>query len=337
MSSLTRPMSLDEKTIDNLRILYLAKFAPKEDQIQPTKDSSYPALSKYHFDLYSELKKIGLSVTPTSNIQDAITEIKRYNYIFSIENSAAFRNSEVLISSVAECYKVPYLGAPPNVRALAEDKYLSSIFAHQIGIKTPKSSFFPRENPINFEPPFKGPFIIKPRFGVNSEYLLENCVQDSWSEIVNLMDYFFDLKMEFVVEEFIPGDNYSAPFIEAVDPMLMPVIQDPMVGGFNVLTSFHKQYSGLKKRNICYDEKITQQLRTGNYFIRKDIGQVDYFRTDWRIHERSKLAYLLEINICCSLAPWSGIAIACKELGWEYSDILETIISNSVRTKPSSR
>lgn len=36
-----------------------------------------------------------------------------------------FRNSEIFISSVAEYYKIAYLGARPNIRALAEDKHLS--------------------------------------------------------------------------------------------------------------------------------------------------------------------------------------------------------------------
>ncbi|MEL7453263.1 MAG: hypothetical protein AAGJ50_07830, partial [Pseudomonadota bacterium] len=234
-----KPLKLSVTEKETVRILYLAQYAPYPAQTTATIDLVFPAQSKYHFDLYQTLCSLDLDLTPMSDPGAALNVISDYGYIFSVQNSAPFRNSEVLISAAAECFGIPYLGAPPNVRALAEDKYLANRFVGSLGVRTPRSEIVREQAQLKSEPPFDGPFIVKPRFGVNSELLTDDCIQDNWADIAQPWRRLKEAGVESIVEEFIPGGNVGAPFVEALGASRTGFLQEVPVGGRNVLTRDH--------------------------------------------------------------------------------------------------
>lgn len=338
VSSEIEPLKLAAREKEGLKLLYLAKFAPYPGQPIPTKDPLFPALASYHFDLYRTLCDLSFIVTPMADLGAALLRLRDYGYVFSVQNSAPFRNSEVLISAAAECYGIPYLGAPPNVRALAEDKYLANAFARSIGIRTPQSALLQSQEEFDRDPPFPGPFILKSRFGVNSEMLTDDCVQDVWKDLRTPWERLSNAGLATVVETFIPGRNVGAPFVEALGSARTGFLQEAPVGGRNILTRDHKQNVMVFDQRTVFDEgPLAEELRAANASIRREIGPCDYFRTDWRVREGLDEPYFIELNICCSLARRGGVASVCSALGWSYEQTIETIIATSIRREPSPR
>lgn len=331
-----RPLTLSPNERTELDVLYLAKFAPEEGQTEAALDADYPRLARYHFDLFTTLKALELRVTPCADLRGALSGFANYNYIFSVENSAPFRNSELAASTVAEAYSIRYLGAPPNVRAIAEDKYLSNIYARALGIRTPQQVVFPEGQAK--QPPFAGPYIVKPRFGVNSEDMPEDCVQDQWEDILKRCRTLSESGIEALVESFIPGDNATSPFVDGVPPQVMPVIAGADLGGHNVFTRRHKQDPQVFSQGRLIDDGAeVQQIRASNATLRRHLGAVDYFRADWRIERITRVPYLIEINICCNISESSDMARACSTLGWTYPQMVENLVAASIRRKKSRR
>lgn len=101
-----------------------------------------------------------------------------------------FNNSEIFISSLLEYYSKPYLGAAPNIRAIAEDKQLAKLVAYYAGVKTANWLTYHVSVPIQ-KPSFKPPYFIKPRFGASSLGINETSICSSWDEAkVKIKDLF---------------------------------------------------------------------------------------------------------------------------------------------------
>ena len=113
----------------DIRILYLAHYAPATpDAPLPTgvRDLVY---AEYHFKVFQILKKVFPLTVSCCDPGIMLHSDLSVDYIFSLYNRMPFRNSEVFVSSVAEYHNIPYLGARPNIRALAEDKHLAKMMA----------------------------------------------------------------------------------------------------------------------------------------------------------------------------------------------------------------
>ena len=298
----------------------------------------HPQLSRYHHQMHQTLEELGAQVTSMRRLDFALESLKNFDFIFSIQNSAPFRNSEVLISAAAECFGLAYLGAPPNVRALAEDKYLANLYVQSLGICAPLSR--PVSNPESFRmpAPFEGPYIIKPRFGVNSEDMPDSCVQDNWSALERAGLDMLGKGIECLVEQFIAGDNIGAPHIEVAKSEPLSVIMEPRGDGHNILTSSRKQAaSEFEGRTDIRDLPAGERVAEYNTRIREDLGPIDYFRTDWRLPDKSATPYFIEINICCNLSKRSGVAFAASNVGIPYNRLVSEIVLDSLRRKPRLR
>lgn len=60
------------------------------------------------------------------------------DYVFSLMNRFGMSKPEIFISSYCEFIQVPYLGAPPNIRAIAEDKLLTKLVFRSLGLNMPE-------------------------------------------------------------------------------------------------------------------------------------------------------------------------------------------------------
>ena len=101
----------------SLRVLYMAPYAPDapDYQVNPyADDGTYP---QYHHEIFERLQRLGFRVQSTSKPYTIVHAGGAADYVFSLFNRMPIRNSEVFVSAYCEYVGVPYLGAPPNVRA----------------------------------------------------------------------------------------------------------------------------------------------------------------------------------------------------------------------------
>ena len=108
----------------HLRVMLLAKHARSDGRLD-REDGSHAI---YHHELRSTLEAIGLRVEPAVSY-DAVIARPDCDFVVALLNRGGFQNSEMLAPLLLTKHGIPYLGASPIVRGLADDKHLNAIVA----------------------------------------------------------------------------------------------------------------------------------------------------------------------------------------------------------------
>ncbi|WP_299410881.1 ATP-grasp domain-containing protein [uncultured Roseobacter sp.] len=333
MSTSVNLSTLSAEDRRQLKILYLARFAPNdvEDKIAPV-DTKHGIFSTYHYDLFHELCKLDLDVTPSRSVDHLIAQNRRYNYVFSVLNRASYRNSESLVSSVCEYLGLAYLGAPPHVRSLAEDKHLAKTLFRACGIPTPEWMVQRHKNISQPSIEFEGPYFVKPRFGAASELISESSIQERKAGAIEQVRWLHEQGEDALVEQYVSGENVSLGVLQAERPILLPCTIDnsDLAGG--VVTYGQKRMvdGGFQRSLFEHNPTILKMQEICNRIL-VNASPMDYFRADFRVCKKTNTVSCLEFNICCNLGRHASIAIASKMIGISYSALLEHILSVSLR------
>lgn len=318
----------------DLRILFLAKFAPNIGTDYPlvTEDAD-GIYAQYHYDIYQILKSICPQTVCSHNSNTLIRECNSYDYVFTLLNRAPYRNSEIFVSALCEYLNIPYLGARPNIRALAEDKHLAKMAAKYAGLSTPEWITIDSEAEYNIwrNEPFPGPYFVKPRFGASSAYIDETSIAYSWEQachkIIELQKYGLDI----IVEKFIDGIFYSAPiYFDNSTAVHLPTIREESTLQGNVVTYRQKRKldSGLT-RTINQNQKLESELVRQSKSFLKLIEPIDYTRIDFMVTPNS--IEFIEFNVCCNLGKQSAFCISANNAGLSQKDLVSKIFRNSLK------
>lgn len=228
---------------EKLKVLFLAKFAPENGADYPlATEESDGIYAQYHYDIYQILKSSFPNLTCANSVEPLLDKSNKYDYVFSLLNRAPYRNSEIFVSALLEYLKIPYLGATPNIRALAEDKHLAKMVAVYSGIKTPNWITIDSNASISNTEPFVGPFFVKPRFGASSSFIDESSIIYSWEQAKAKIKELQNHNLDVIVEEFVNGTYYSLPilFNENV-PIFLPAVKEESTLKGNVVTYRQKR------------------------------------------------------------------------------------------------
>ena len=316
----------------DLRILFLAKFAPNAEEDYPlATEKSDGIYAQYHYDIYQILKGICPKTICAHDANILFEKSASYDFVFTLLNRAPYRNSEIFVSALLEYFSIPYLGARPNIRALAEDKHLAKMAAKYAGLSTPEWITIDTDDIVSFKEPFVGPYFVKPRFGASSAYIDEssiaNCWEDARKKIIELQRYNLDV----IVEKFVDGIFYSVPiyFNDSV-AIHLPSVKEKSILKGNVVTYRQKRKldAGLI-RTINLDKILEAELvRQSDAFL-KLIAPIDYTRMDFII--TPKTIEFIEFNVCCNLGQQSAFCISANSVGLSQADLVTQIFRNSLK------
>lgn len=311
-----------------LNLLFLAKHAPAEKAPKPNLNLSDGITPIYHYEIYEALKKTGHNIFSSDSVEILFNPDIKFDYVFSLYNKLAFRNSEVFVSALCEHRKLPYLGAKPNIRALAEDKHLAKVLACFLGIKTPQWKIY-RVGERSLDPPeFKGPYFIKPRTASSSVYINEDSHTDNWDELIFKIEKLHHLKHDALVEEFIPGTNLTLPIIA---DEVYPAIKGTSTLKGNIMSHDQKKIiAGGLSRELLDDTSLNSLLASAAMKIYEHSRPIDYARFDFRVDERDGQPYFLEYNISCNLGTHSSIVMAAQSKGVSQSGLVSKILNYSL-------
>jgi D-alanine-D-alanine ligase len=321
MSSQARPSPL--------RVLYLANYAPL------TKAAGAPDLSegykyaRYHREMLTLLEGLGFVVTSTRTIQTLLEQPESYDYVFSLLNRAPHRGSEILVSALCEYFKLPYLGARPNIRAVAEDKYVTKLVARQLGFEVPAGQVYRPSDTKLPSPSFPGPYIAKPRSGASSKHITESCLQDSWSDLVPEVRRLIELGDDVLVEEWVDGTNVTLPVIGGSPPLILPAYELESEKKGQLVT--YEQKRGIEKgvkRRAFDDKDIVRELNDLAAILYANAEPIDYLRLDFRVTPVNRCVFL-EFNVCCNIGPLSGFSACAEQIGLSHREMLVRILSHS--------
>jgi D-alanine-D-alanine ligase len=311
-----------------VRVLFMAQYAPDSPdyEVNPyTGDGTYP---QYHFEVFDRLRRLGFRVESTSKPYAIVHAGGAADYVFSLFNRMPLRNSEVLVSAYCEYLGVPYLGAPPNVRAAAEDKYVTKALAFAAGIPVPRGVPYHRGVTPLAQAPFAGPFFVKDRFGAASERIWSDSLRDDWEGARRIVERLWDDGTDALVEEFAPGIDVTVPVLGDGDPRPLGVFHPMSDEPGNILTHELKLTD-----HLGYEEMPIGEGWVGDDVRRlwDALGPIDYFRADYRYDPETGRRWFLEMNVCCYIGEAGPFGMAAERDGTDMDALVRHVVAFSLR------
>ena len=316
------------KTLD---ILFLAKFA--EDWIEPP-PIIHPAYGRElytKFEVLSVLRGLARSVEPCASL-DAFEKRMRGHapdYVFQIYNREAVRNPEILVSSLCARTGVPYLGGPPNVRAMAEDKWITKLMASASGLAVPEGAVAVGERDLDHPPDFAGPYFVKPRFGANSERVDERSICDDWAAARARAAMLLADHEEALIETLAPGVDVTVPILGGPIALHPVVMRSELREG--VSTERQKRNLEPGRRGEPFeDSPLADRLKQTALAFARLVQPCDYLRVDFRVAPDGSFR-LLEFNVTCNLATTRAMNIGAGASGVSYEAMIEHFLCYSLK------
>jgi D-alanine-D-alanine ligase len=318
------------------RLLYVAEYAPEGPGFAPKAfpgDGGYPA---YHHEIWRELVELGYDVNSSSSPQSVLFSHGNTDLVFSLYNRMPLNNSEVLISAFCEFVRVPCLGARPNIRALAEDKWLTKLAAKALGVPTAVGIPYRDHESLSKAPDFAGPYFVKERFGAGSEGIFEDCVQDTWEGAKRIAVRFLDRGLQVLVERFAVGLDLTVPILGGERPMILGFVHPVSNKVGNILTEDLKLDDPLGYELFPIDHAALGFISDAEA-LWDAAGPIDYYRMDYRYDPATQTRVFLEFNVCSFLGSSGAICLAASTFGLTQADVLGHVVEFSLRRQGVGR
>lgn len=311
-----------------LRFLFLAKHARAVSGADEV-DGNHAV---YHQELRETLRAIGLNFN-TADSFPAIFEKPEADFVITLLNRGGFQNSEMLAPLLLTRHGIPFLGASPIIRGLADDKHLSKVAARARGVPTAEWQIYRRGAGAVLPPSFRSErMVVKPNASSASWGVV--CAED-WdqarAEIAALMAEGHDV----LVEPWTPLLDVAAPVIGGADgeawllPPMMYLPADP-----------HRQRSYEEKRGLIdagddplvlvEDPHLSAEIRRHTIALMTELWPFDYGRFEYRYDPATGSLLFMEVNLSCNLWSKKTIARSAATLGLAHEDLVETILAHSL-------
>ncbi len=321
----------DEERRD-VKVLYLAPFAPDLGAGKPDFHPEVGVRAVYHYEIFKSLESLGLAVDTCRDLDELPERAREANFIFSLFSRAPFRNCEIYVPSVCERLRVPYLGAPPNIRALAEDKVLAKLLASSLGLRVAPSLACVRSEDIPAQAPFEGPYFVKYRFGSASEKIDLDCVQQDWTAAVAIARGFLDGGKECLIERLIPGIDVTVPVLGAARPVALQPWAEISDLPYGIATFKQKRFLTSDRRRVPIRErKVAESAMADAATLAAACQPFDYMRVDFRWAPGDNSLTFLEFNIACNLGSTAAIMASAAAIGLSQTACVEHILAHSLR------
>jgi D-alanine-D-alanine ligase len=316
-----------------LRILFLAKHANSGGRPSPV-DGNHAA---YHHELLTTMRAIGLNVETADSFDPLFTsqhaDWPRADYIVTLLNRAGFLNSEMMGPLLATRSGIPFLGASPILRGLADDKHLSRMAAVASGVPVARGILL-RRGGLATSPRFSARrLIVKPN--ASSASWGVRIVED-WSSAYRHADVLHAQGHDALIEEWLPRHDVVVPVIGGPggQPQILPALQfsnhDPL--------SFrsYEEKRGLVPVECADDlQAITDRTvvrRLKRYVDRMlpEFWPFDYGRFEFRYDASTGRIAFMEINVSCNLWSRKSVSRAAALAGLDHAALVETILAHGL-------
>ena len=310
---------LDDKRRAALRILYLAPHAPSPDTPRPPAiHPDYGVQPAYQYEIWDVLRNgLGLDVDSSSDLGVVPRAFEGRNYVFSLYNIAPFRNSEIYVSALAAKAGIACMGAPANIRALAEDKWLSKLAARALGIPAPDGKVFAGNVPVQ-KPDFDGPYVAKPS------------AQEDFGALEARVAALGATIDECLVEQVFGDFDVTVPILVGDNgPVALPPATQTCDSPYGLFT--HRQKRKLEPgltREFPGDEPWLKPIVKDALRFARAVEPYDYLRCDFRFGPSGHA--FLEFNLACSIGSAMAFAQSAALAGISSEALVEHILVTSL-------
>ncbi len=312
------------------RILFMARHVPEEPAYLCRSfpgDGGYPA---YYHRVWQVLTDLGYPVRTANHPLTLLGMAGKTDLVFSLYNRMPVAHPEIVIPSLCTFLGLPCVGAPPNIRALAEDKWLTKLTARALGIPVAAGAVYAVPDDLAVPPSFPGPYFVKGRFGAASEGVSADSIQDDWSGGARVASRLLERGRPVLVETFAPGIDLTVPVLGGAQPIVLGVVRPRSDQPGSIITEHLKRDDPLGYELIDA-APAEAAMQNDVAALWAATGPMDYFRMDYRVDPHSGERVFLEFNLCCHIGRSSAICLAASRWGLEQAGVLGHVVEFSLR------
>jgi D-alanine-D-alanine ligase len=325
-----RPLVIPEEAKERLRILFVAKHALWDAGLHP-EDGNH---ALYHVEVREILKGLGFRYLSFANTYDVMFEDQDVDFVFTLLNRGGFLNSEMMMPLLCTRQGIPFLGASPILRGMADDKHLTKMAVHARGIPTAPWTIYRRGAPVEESRcPAGERLVIKPNASSASWG-----VQDArdWAGVEAAVAQIHSEGHDAIVEPFLNGSDVEVPVVTIDgEPTIMPMMLFEQSDPTHLRTYYEKRDlvdRAQKYRLVPFDKSdLMPQIAEYTRNIAQEFRPFDYGRFEFRVDLDSGRIDFLEVNLQANLWSQKVYGRSAALAGWTQAQLIETILCESLR------
>jgi D-alanine-D-alanine ligase len=293
------------------------------------------------------LGKGGCEVTKIEANEEAYSGLLSSNLdiVFNIAEGIRGESRESQIPAILEMLGKPYTGSGPLTLAIALDKALTHQFLSVNGVASPNFQVFStpsqkRQRKLRF------PLVVKPLAEGSSKGIRSNSlVKDEQSLREQLSWVINTYKQPAIVEEFIPGREFTVGLIGNDDPVVLPIVEillEKLPSGASPIYSYEAKWIwdvpekplDIFRCPADISDELAKEIRKTAVRTFKVLNCRDLCRMDMRLDEAGK-PRILEVNPLPGLIPdpdaHSCLPEAARAAGFTYEQLICTVLWQALK------
>ena len=288
------------------------------------------------------LKRSGCKVVRIEADENAYGKLNKINpeIVFNIAEGLGGESRESQIPAMLEMLGIPYTGSGPLTLAIALDKSLTHIVLSSLGVPSPSFQVL-RDKNEDLDKELAFPLVVKPLAEGSSKGITNSSlVNDTRSLRSQLSIITEKYKQPAIVEEFLPGREFTVGLIGNDEPTILPIVEillEKLPEGVSQLYSYEAKWvwdTPEKPLDIfCCPAELDQELEgeIKDIAVRtfKVLGCKDLCRTDIRLDVNGE-PHVIEVNPLPGLIPdpnaHSCLPEAARTAGFTYDQLICTIL-----------
>ncbi|HME90993.1 MAG TPA: ATP-grasp domain-containing protein [Myxococcaceae bacterium] len=301
-----------------------------------------------------ELGHTSVTIGVHDRVFDILTAIEESecDLVFNVcETFADDYRMEVNVAALMEMARVRYTGSGTAGLLLAQDKILTKQLLQYHEVKTPNFATFDGET-FETHGRLTFPLIVKPAKSDASLGIGQQSVVHNWDELTKrVREIRKEFQDEALAEEFIEGrEVYVAVLGDATRPEILPFVEldfgnwdvsQPRISDREV--KFGPETEGSPRLVMARDisDDLRARVERSALLAFRALKLRDYARVDFRISAQSGEPYILEVNPNPYLEKQSELAMAARQRGMNYTQLVGRIIESAaaryrIPKKPSA-
>jgi D-alanine-D-alanine ligase len=325
-----RPLTIPAEAKERLRILFIAKHALWDGGLHPEDGNHAP----YHVEVREILNGLGLKHLSLANRYDVLFDKPEVDFVFPLLNRGGFLNSEMMLPLLCTRHGIPFLGASPILRGMADDKHLTKMAAHARGIPTAPWAIYRRGAPVLPEKcPAGERLVIKPNASSASWG-----VQDArdWAGVEAAVADIHSQNHDAIVEPFLNGSDVEVPVITIDgEPVVMPMMLFEQADPTHLRTYYEKRDlvdRSQKYRLVPFDDpRLMPEIDRLTREMAEEFRPFDYGRFEFRVDLDTGTINFLEVNLQANLWSQKVYGRSAELAGLSQAQLIETIVAESLR------
>jgi D-alanine-D-alanine ligase len=322
--ALLKPLRIPEPVKDTLRVMFIAKHAKGAGEAHQV-DGNHAV---YHHEIASVMRSLFRSVAIGNRFEDLFDK-PDVGFIFSLLNRGGFLNSEILAPLLATRLGIPFLGASPILRGLADDKHLMKMAARYRGVPTADWQIFRRGAPVEPITAWSAErFVAKPNASSASWGVV---AAQGWDELRAAIAHIHSEGHDAIVEPFLTGIDIEIPVIGHEGAAILPIMtfeHDP-----NVLRTYEEKrgFEESKAELVPMEAgPLADELRRYTTMLIPELWPFDYGRFEFRLNQQTGEIRFLEVNLQANIWSKRVIGQSAALAGLPHPDLIETVVCHSL-------